>query len=202
MAGDPFESSGVKDAKVLAAVRRIRRELFVPEEAREEAGEDKPLPIGEGQTISQPSLVALMTELLELKGPERVLEVGSGSGYQAAILAEIVSEVFTVEILPGLAERSRRTLERAGYRNIHFRTGNGRDGWPEEAPFDAIVVTAAPRETPAPLLDQLAEGGRLVVPLGGGPDQDLVRLTKLGGRFQRETIMPVRFVPFLEETGC
>jgi protein-L-isoaspartate(D-aspartate) O-methyltransferase len=189
MAGDPFESSGVKDAKVLAAVRRIRRELFVPEEAREEAGEDKPLPIGEGQTISQPSLVALMTELLELKGPERVLEVGTGSGYQAAIL-------------PGLAERSRRTLERAGYRNIHFRTGNGRDGWPEEAPFDAIVVTAAPRETPAPLLDQLAEGGRLVVPLGGGPDQDLVRLTKLGGRFQRETIMPVRFVPFLEETGC
>jgi len=199
MADDPFESGGVIDAKVLAAVRRVRRELFVPEEVRGVAGEDKPLPIGEGQTISQPSLVALMTELLELKGPERVLEIGTGSGYQAAILAEIVSSVFTVEILPELAERSRRTLERAGYRNIYFRTGNGRDGWPEEAPFDAIVVTAAPRQTPPLLLDQLAEGGRLLVPLGSGPDQNLVRLTKLGGQLRRETIMPVRFVPFLEE---
>jgi protein-L-isoaspartate(D-aspartate) O-methyltransferase len=191
-------SRGVKDARVLQAMRKVPRHLFVPSEAIPQAYSDSPLPIGEGQTISQPYIVALMTELLELKGNEKVLEIGTGSGYQAAILSELAKQVYTIEIVEKLGLHSRELLHNLGYKNINVKIGDGYKGWKEKAPFDAIIVTAAPEETPPPLIEQLKEGGRLVVPLGDY-FQQLYVLIKIKGKIERKSIIPVRFVPMTGE---
>lgn len=187
---------GVRDERVLAAMRRVPRHLFVPEALRDEAYRDHPLPIGHGQTISQPYVVAVMTELADVGPGDRVLEIGTGSGYQCAILAELAARVFSIEIVPELAESAERRLRDLGYENVTVRCGDGWLGWPEEAPFDAIVVTAAPPEVPKALLDQLAEGGRLVIPVGTGL-QELKVFTKEDGRIRERTVFPVRFVPMV-----
>ena len=192
---------GIRDPRVLAAFARVPRRFFVPEEGQPYAEGDHPLEIGYGQTISQPYIVAAMTEALQLEGRESVLEVGTGSGYQTAILCELLplaSTVRTIEIVPELAGRAERTLRELGYENVEFRVGDGSRGWPEAAPYDAIVVAAAPEEVPAPLLQQLAPGGRLVIPVGPDPEhQELQLWHKLpsGDDFDRKILMHVRFVP-------
>ncbi len=175
---------GVTDPRVLAAMRKVPRHLFVDEALRERAYGDHPLPIGEGQTISQPFIVGLMTELLRLTGAEKVLEVGTGCGYQAAVLAELARRVCTIERLPALAARARATLERLGYTNVWVRVANGALGWPEEAPFDRIVVTAGGPAVPPPLFDELPEGGRMVMPVGDVAGQMLTVVEKVEGRMQ------------------
>ncbi|MFL6262006.1 MAG: protein-L-isoaspartate(D-aspartate) O-methyltransferase [Thermoanaerobaculia bacterium] len=192
---------GVTDAAVLAALEAVPRHLFVPPADRAKAYEDRPLPIGDGQTISQPYMVALMTSLLELRPGERVLEVGTGSGYQAAILSRVAAEVYTIEIRKPFAERARRTLDALGYRNIQIRAGDGFQGWRDAAPFDGIIVTAAPPSVPDPLLRQLKTGGRLVIPVGDRNSlQSLLVLTKRrDGGFERSNVMPVFFVPMTGE---
>ena len=191
---EQLEMRGVQDPRVLAAMKKVPRHEFVPEKVREHAYENRPLPIGLSQTISQPYIVAIMSEALELDGSERVLEIGTGSGYQAAILAELCREVFTIEIEGELAERAKADLERLGYRDIHVRHGDGYRGWPEEAPFDAIIVTAAPDRVPQALVDQLAVGGRMVIPVGS-MSQDLLLITRTAEGVQRRDLMGVRFVP-------
>jgi len=189
---------GIKDPRLLDALLRVKRHRFVPLHIRPSAYEDRPLPIGEGQTISQPYIVALMSELLALKGTERVLEIGTGSGYQTAILAELAREVYTIEILEPLARQSGRLLTELNYKNIRLKTGDGFLGWPESSPFDGIIVTCAPEKIPPPLLEQLAEGGRLVIPVGKHwQNLKLVRKTK--DRIKEADIIPVRFVPMLRE---
>jgi protein-L-isoaspartate(D-aspartate) O-methyltransferase len=185
---------GVADTQVLDAMRRVPRHRFVPRSLESAAYSDRPLPIGFQQTISQPYIVALMTELIRPQPDMKVLEIGTGSGYQAALLAECTREVYTIEIVPDLAERSTALLTELGYANIHTRTGDGFHGWAEEAPFDAIVVTAAPAEIPQPLLDQLAPGGRLVIPVGTRP-QELIVVERTADGFTRRSVIPVRFVP-------
>ena len=192
-----IEARGIKDKKVLAAMKKVKRHLFVPPGLRNFAYYDQPLPIGQGQTISQPYVVALMTELLLLKGDEKILEIGTGSGYQAAILAEIAGEVYTIEILPVLARRAERLLSQLGYKNIKVKCGDGYQGWPKQAPFDAIIVTCAPPNIPQALIDQLADGGRLVLPLGEEV-QELKVLVKKKGKIEIEDIIPVRFVPMVK----
>jgi protein-L-isoaspartate(D-aspartate) O-methyltransferase len=188
----------VKDERVLQAMRGVPRHLFVPDALRADAYDDRPLPIGEGQTISQPSLVGQMTEQLELAGSERVLEIGTGSGYQAAILARLAREVYTIELLPELATRAGKRLRELGAGNVVVRAGDGYAGWPEKAPFDRVIVTAAPPEVPKALLDQLAEGGILVAPVGEqGATQWLVKVRKKDGQLTREKLTPVRFVPMV-----
>jgi protein-L-isoaspartate(D-aspartate) O-methyltransferase len=199
MVDSQIEGRGVSDSATLKAMREVPRWEFVPADMRTRAFEDNPLPIGEGQTISQPYIVAYMTEALKLQPGDRVLEVGTGSGYQAGILGEIASEVYTIEIVEPLGERARETLERLGYENVYLRIGDGYRGWPEEAPFDAIVVTCAPDHVPQPLLDQLGEGGRLVLPLGGRYPQMLRRYTRHGDAFDEEDLEPVLFVPMTGE---
>ena len=194
MVSSQIEARGVHDARVLEAMRNVPRHLFVPRPLRAEAYRDGPLSIGRQQTISQPYIVALMTELMRPEPSMRVLEIGTGSGYQAAVLAECVEKVFTIEIIPELGRLAAARLDELGYSNIHARIGDGFDGWPEEAPFDGILVTAAPSEIPQPLLDQLAEGGRLVIPVGRG-SQDLIVVTREGGELREEKVTPVRFVP-------
>ncbi len=189
---------GIKDTHVLDAMRKVPRHLFVPPSEVEHAYIDSPLPIGNGQTISQPYIVALMTELLQLKGNEKVLEIGTGSGYQAAILAELCKEVYTIEIIDELAKRAALILNTLGYKNIKVKTGDGYQGWKEYAPFDGIIVTAAPEEVPPPLLEQLKEGGRLVIPLGEY-FQELYLFTKENGKIKKQSIIPVRFVPMTGE---
>lgn len=194
-----IEARGVKDAAVLAAMRRVPRHEFVPARLRSESYNDNPLPIGDGQTISQPYIVALMTELLHVESRHRILEIGTGSGYQAAVLAELGAEVFTIEIVPKLAADSAALLKRLGYERVHARAGDGYLGWPEEAPFDRIILTAAPPRVPQPLIDQLKPGGRLVVP-EGVYEQELVVYTKsTDGKLKRTTVLPVRFVPMTGE---
>ena len=166
MVREQIAGRDVRDPRVLAALAHVPRHELVPDEMREYAYEDRPLPIGHGQTISQPYVVAYMTEQLRLRGDERVLEIGTGSGYQAAVLAELAREVYSIEIVEELGERARADLARLGYSNVHVRVGDGYRGWPEQAPFDAIIVTAAPGHVPQPLIDQLAVGGRLVLPVG------------------------------------
>ena len=189
---------GISDKAVLAAMRKVARHDFVPQSMKIHAYSDTPLPIGEDQTISQPYIVALMTELLELKGSEKVLEIGTGSGYQAAILAEIVPEVYTIEIVESLARTADERLQALGYRNITVRFGDGYKGWKEHAPFDAVIVTAAPDHIPQPLVDQLKVGGRMVIPVGDY-FQELKLLTKTERGVKEKNITPVRFVPMTGE---
>ncbi|MEK7705442.1 MAG: protein-L-isoaspartate(D-aspartate) O-methyltransferase [Myxococcota bacterium] len=190
---------GVDDAAVLAAMRRFPRHELVPEAYRNQAYDDGPLPIGFGQTISQPYMVAYMTEAADVQPGEKVLEVGTGSGYQAAILALVGARVFTIEIVPELGERARRDLARLSIDNVTVRVGDGYRGWPEEAPFDAIVVTAAPLSVPPPLLAQLADRGRLVIPVGELGDQTIEIHQKHGDRVDVTRSFPVRFVPMTGE---
>jgi protein-L-isoaspartate(D-aspartate) O-methyltransferase len=198
-----LERRGIADPLVLEAMRKVPREAFVPPELADEAYADGPLPIGEGQTISQPYIVALMAEALELRGADRVLEIGAGSGYAAAVLAEIAAELYTVERHARLAEEAAARLTRLGYDNVHVRVGDGSLGWPEHAPFDAIVVAAGAPEVPEALKEQLAVGGRLVIPVGQGRTlQDLLRLRRLSEtEYQREELGGVRFVPLVGEGG-
>jgi protein-L-isoaspartate(D-aspartate) O-methyltransferase len=189
-----IEGRGIRDPAVLAAMRRVARHRFVPQELRDFAYDDHPLPIGLDQTISQPYIVALMTELCRPRPGMKVLEIGTGSGYQAAVLADIVRTVHTIEIVPELGRRAAAALHDLGYRNIEVHIGDGFEGWPKAAPYDAIVATAAPKEIPPPLLDQLAVGGRLVIPVGS-VDQELLVVTKTGHGLERESVIPVRFVP-------
>jgi len=189
----------ITNARVLAVMSRVPRHEFVPEGLRKEAYEDQPLPIGQGQTISQPYIVAFMTEQLALKPGERVLEVGTGSGYQAAVLAELGAQVFTIEIIEELAKRAATTLQRLGYTNVQARAGDGYQGWPEAAPFDAIIVTCAPEQVPPPLIAQLKDGGRMIIPIGPSWNQHLVLLRKHGEKLQKQAVLPVRFVPMKGE---
>ena len=189
-----IRARGIRDSLVLEAMGKVPRHRFVPESERRYAYNDGPLPIGHNQTISQPYIVALMTELIEPAPSKTVLEVGTGSGYQAAVLGECVDKVYTIEILPELGRRARGLLDELGYENVHVRVGDGFDGWPEEAPFDGIIVTAAPTNIPQPLLDQLDVGGRLVIPVGR-LNQDLLVVTRTDDGFERKTITGVRFVP-------
>lgn len=191
-------SSGVKDPAVLEAMRRVPRHMFVPPFYSEMAYDDRALPIEYGQTISQPSLVAYMVESLSLRGDEKVLEIGTGSGYQAAVLAEIVPQVFTIEIIEPLAQRAMETLKSMGYHNVQVRTGDGYRGWPEEAPFDAIILTASPDHIPQPLLDQMATGGRLIAPVGQF-FQRLVLVRRTDEGYERSELLPVMFVPMTGE---
>lgn len=198
MVREQIEARGVRNSRVLAAMRKVERHRFVPEALQRMAYSDQPLPIGHGQTISQPYIVAYMTEALELRPSDRVLEIGTGSGYQAAVLAELVKKVYSIEIVEALAKESAERLKNLGYADIQLRTGNGYRGWPEEAPFDAIIVTAAPERIPSALLDQLAQGGRLVVPVGT-MFQELVRVRRTPDGFKEERLLPVRFVPMVGE---
>jgi len=194
MVAEQIEKRGVSNPGVLEAMRRVPRHSFIPPELEGQAYEDHPLPIGSGQTISQPYIVAYMTEVLELEPSHKVLEIGTGSGYQAAVLAERVREVYTIEIVAELAGRATRVLRDLGYANVHVRHGDGYAGWPEHAPFDAIMVTAAPDHVPEPLVQQLAAGGRMIIPVGTG-DQELRLIRKTDqGVIERATIA-VRFVP-------
>ncbi len=192
-----IKARGVKDPRVLSALLKVERHSFVPEQYLSLAYSDQPLPIGEEQTISQPYIVALMTELLDLKGDDKVLEIGTGSGYQAAILAELVKQVYTIEIIPSLAALAKSRLE-ANYQNIQVRAGDGYLGWPEAAPFDAVIVTAAPDHIPQPLIDQLKEGGRMVIPVGSYP-QELKKIVKRSGKIVTTDVIPVVFVPMTGE---
>jgi len=198
MVAEQIAARGIADPRVLAAMERVPRHRFVPEEMVPFAYQDSPLPIGQGQTISQPYIVAFMTAALELDGSEKVLEIGTGSGYQAAILGECAREVFTMEIVEPLAERSRELLSALGYGNVRVRAGDGYRGWPEAAPFDGIVVTAAPDHVPPALVEQLAIGGRMVLPVGEW-EQELVVLEKTAAGVSRRTLLPVRFVPMTGE---
>jgi protein-L-isoaspartate(D-aspartate) O-methyltransferase len=185
---------GIKDPRVLAAMAKVPRHRFVRESDIEYAYADSPVSIGLGQTISQPYIVAFMTEALAVAPTDKILEIGTGSGYQAAVLGELAREVYTMEIVPELAARSARLLEKLGYENVHVRAGDGYAGWPEQSPFDNVIVTAAPDHVPQPLVDQLKVGGRLVVPVGRG-DQDLLILTRTVDGLREEGRLPVRFVP-------
>lgn len=187
---------GIENTRVLAAMRKVRRHEYVPKAVRDRAYSDGPLPIGHGQTISQPYIVAVMTQVLEPKDNDKVLEIGTGSGYQAAVLAEIVDHVYTIEIVGPLADEARAHLKKQGYTNITVRRGDGYLGWPEHAPFDKIIVTAAPPEVPPRLVEQLKVGGRMVLPVGEGYQQ-LIVLTKTDQGVVSESLFPVRFVPMV-----
>jgi len=197
MVDSQIRRRGVTDQDVLEAMERVPRHEFVPDELKAQAYTDRPLPIGYGQTISQPYIVALMTELLQLKSTDRVLEIGTGSGYQAAILAEVVAEVYTIEIVEALALESSERLERLGYTNVHTLHADGYYGWEEHAPFDAIIVTAAPDHIPQPLVQQLKDGSKLVIPVGPpGGYQTLWQVTQTGQEITKRNITGVLFVPF------
>jgi protein-L-isoaspartate(D-aspartate) O-methyltransferase len=201
MVEDQIKGRGVKDQAVLKAVSTVKRELFVPEKYRDLAYSDRPLPIGHNQTISQPYIVAYMTEQLQVEKHQKVLEIGTGSGYQAAILAELANHVFTIEIIPELAEGAEKVLHENKYSNITVRTGDGYKGWPEEAPFDRIMVTAAPEEIPEALVEQLAQGGRMIIPVGANLFMQYLWMIKKDkdGIVTKEKILPVRFVPMVKE---
>ena len=195
-----IEARGVTDPDLLKAMKIVPRHLFVPIKYQKNAYGDYPLPIGKGQTISQPYIVAFMTAALHVKPKDRILEIGTGSGYQAAVLAELGCEVFSIEIIGSLGERAKEILRRLGYGNVHLKIGDGHKGWPEKAPFDAIIVTCAPEKIPKTLVQQLKEGGRMIIPVGeSGGGQHLVLAMKKGDRLVSHSILPVRFVPMVEE---
>ncbi|HUP48590.1 MAG TPA: protein-L-isoaspartate(D-aspartate) O-methyltransferase [Thermoanaerobaculia bacterium] len=198
MVDEQIRARGVRDERVLEVMRRVPRHEFVPPAQAVNAYQDSPLPIGLGQTISQPYIVAYMTEQLQVTPRSKVLEIGTGSGYQAAVLAELVEEVYTIEIVPELAQRSKETLERLGYQNVHVRAGDGYRGWPEAAPFDRIIVTAAPNHIPQPLVDQLAVGGRMIIPVGEHYQRMTILTRTPQGVVQQKTI-DVVFVPMTGE---
>lgn len=199
MVRQQIESRGVRDHRVLAALRAVPRHRFVPADIRRDAYRDQPLPIGYDQTISQPFIVAYMSEQLRIDSHHRVLEIGTGSGYQSAVLAELAAEVYSIEILSPLAEQADKILAELGYDNIHVRIGDGYQGWPEHAPFDRIILTAAPPELPQALVDQLAPNGRLIAPVGPlGQTQELILVVKSkDGQTSRRTLIPVQFVPMV-----
>lgn len=201
MVRNQIEAWGIRTPRVLDAMGRVPRELFVPDEEQESAYYDGALPIGEGQTISQPYVVAHMTELLQLGGQEKVLEIGTGSGYQTAVLSLLAAEVYTVERIASLARRARETLAGFGARNVHFLVGDGSLGWPEHAPYDAILVTCAAPAVPQPLVQQLADGGRMIAPVGPRGYQDLVLVRQRGREVAQERLSPVAFVPLIGEHG-
>ena len=196
MVADQLRARDVGDERVLAAVSRVERHRFIPEDARSESYEDHPVPIGYGQTISQPYIVGFMTQALDVEPQHRVLEIGTGCGYQTAVLAELAREVFSIEVVPELAAHARETLTDLGYAKVHLRVGDGYDGWPEEAPFDRILGAAAPREIPPVLVDQLADAGILVMPVGDW-HQEIRVIQKSGGQVQSRDVLPVRFVPMV-----
>ena len=199
MVKEQIANRGVKDERVLKAMRSVPRHLFVPKSSRSISYQDRPLPIGEGQTISQPYIVAYMTEALNLKPKDRVLEIGTGSGYQAAILAELAKEVYTIELVPILGNRASKLLDEMGYKNIFVKVGDGYKGWPDKAPFDAVIVTCAPDKIPKALIDQLKEGGRVIIPVGSQfRAQKLIRGVKKNGRLVTQDVMSVLFVPMVE----
>jgi protein-L-isoaspartate(D-aspartate) O-methyltransferase len=199
MVEDQIKGRGVTDSRVTEVMSSVPRHEFVPENYRTHAYEDHPLPIGYGQTISQPYIVAFMTEQLRSQPTDRVLEIGTGSGYQAAVLSKLVAEVYTIEILKPLAQRAEVDLRRLNYSNVKVKAGDGYKGWPEHAPFDAIIVTAAPDHVPQPLIDQLKEGGRMIIPVGGREMQQLYLLEKHAGKLTRRAVLPVNFVPLTRE---
>ena len=199
MVDQQIEARGITDPATLEAMRAVPRHDFLPMRLRSEAYMDYPLPIGHGQTISQPYIVAFMTEAIRPQPGEKILEIGAGSGYQAAILAQMGADVYTIEIVEPLAEMARQTLERLGYKNIRVKHGDGFRGWPEHAPFDAIVVTCAPDKIPPDLIAQLKDGGRMIIPVGGGMEQELVLLRKKGDKVEKQSVLPVRFVPMTGE---
>ncbi len=201
MVKEQIEGRGITDQRVLEVMRKVPRHLFVPAPLQNLAYDDSPLPIGQGQTISQPYIVAYMTEAVKISPRDRVLEIGTGSGYQAAVLGELAKEVYTIEIVKPLAESARLLLEKSGYKNIKIRWGDGYQGWKEQAPFDAIIVTAAPAEVPEELVKQLRIGGRIVVPIGGF-FQELYLITKTKKGIKKETLLPVRFVPMVKPSGA
>jgi protein-L-isoaspartate(D-aspartate) O-methyltransferase len=201
MVDDQIIPRGVRDERVLAALRKVPRHEFLPEAIRGMAYADNALPIGEGQTISQPYMVALMTELLALKGTERVLEIGTGSGYQAAVLAELCEKVYTVERIKMLADRARATLDRLGYRSVAIKVYDGTYGWKDMAPFDAILVTAGSPDIPAPLVEQLKEGGKMVIPVGSRYGQELIRVIRTAEGTIKELSIPCVFVPLIGNHG-
>lgn len=192
----------ITNSRVLAVMGKVPRHEFVPQRQRSSAYEDCPLAIGRGQTISQPFIVAFMTEQLDPRPTEKVLEIGTGSGYQAAVLAELAGQVYTIEIVEELGRQATYDLKRLGYTNVHTRIGDGYRGWPEAAPFDAIIVTCAPDDVPRPLVEQLKDGGRMIIPVGpAGSHQDLVVLRKRGARVEQQNVLPVLFVPMTGESG-
>jgi protein-L-isoaspartate(D-aspartate) O-methyltransferase len=195
MVEEQIAGRGIRDPRVLDAMRSVPRHEFVPERLRAEAYGDHPLPIGHEQTISQPYIVALMTQELKPKAGDKVLEIGTGSGYQAAVLAKLVKDVYSIEIVEPLGKRAAADLRRLGFANVHTRVGDGYAGWPEEAPFDAIIVTCAPEDVPPALVAQLKEGGRMVIPVGKNEAQTLFVMVKRAGRMEEKQRVPVRFVP-------
>ena len=201
MADSQLIPRGISDRRVIEAMRRVPRHLFITESLRDRAYDDMALPAGEGQTISQPYMVAVMTELLALSGSEKVLEIGTGSGYQAAILAELSWEVYSVERISSLSEKAGETLKSLGYVNVHLRVGDGTLGWPEAAPFDRILITAGAPEIPGPLIEQLAEGGIILAPVGDRFSQQLIRTTKQKGQLKSEYHTPCVFVPLVGKYG-
>jgi protein-L-isoaspartate(D-aspartate) O-methyltransferase len=202
MVQEQLKPRGIHDDRVLAALAKVPREAFVPENMRTQSYADSALPIGQDQTISQPFIVAYMTEQLRLQPTDRVLEIGTGSGYQAAVLAELAKEVYTIEIVEPLAKEASARLARLDYNNAHVKIGDGYQGWPEVAPFDAIIVTCAPDKVPQPLAQQLKEGGRMIIPVGSGMmDQQLYLLEKKDGELAQRAILPVRFVPMAGEAA-
>jgi len=196
-----IEARGINDPDVIRAMKNVKRHEFVPNQFRNRAYSDSPLSIGQGQTISQPYIVAHMTELLNIDKNDKILEIGTGSGYQAAVLAEITPNVYSIEIVEELAERARKTLREQGYQNIHLKVGDGFKGWEKHAPFDGIIVTCSPSDVPEPLKEQLAEKGRMVIPVGGAFIQELVVLQKKEGKIKRSRISNVRFVPMVDDDG-
>jgi len=201
MVEEQLKARGIKSEAVLAAMSKVERHRFVPKKISAQAYNDTALPIGEGQTISQPYIVAFMTEALNVKPTDRVMEIGTGSGYQAAILAELCKEVYTIELEPVLGNRADSLLRQLNYKNIFVRVGDGYQGWPEAAPFDAIIVTCSPSHIPKALEDQLKEGGRLIIPVGKTSVQELVLVTKENGRLKRQNRLPVLFVPMRDKKG-
>jgi protein-L-isoaspartate(D-aspartate) O-methyltransferase len=197
MVKSQIEKRGVEDRATLAALRKIPRHLFVPANSVDDAYDDRPLPIGYGQTISQPYIVAYMTEIIKPQSGHRVLEIGTGSGYQAAVLSEIVKEVYTIELIDSLGSQAKNRLNKLNYKNVTVKTGDGYYGWKDKSPFDAIIVTAAAEHIPPPLIEQLKEGGRMIIPVGSPfMVQQLMLVEKKNGKVRTTSLMPVRFVPF------
>ena len=199
MVESQLKARGIKDRRVLEAMQTIPRDLFVPVNMRKYAYEDRPLDIGYSQTISQPYIVAFMTEMAELEPTYRVLEIGTGSGYQTSILSQLCEEVYTIELVKELGIQAKAQLKELGYSNVQALIGDGYNGWPEKAPFDVIIVTAAPKDLPVKLIEQLKEGGRLIIPIGGLFDQELMRITRTKEGIVRESLLSVRFVPMVKE---